>query len=194
MSLARECRLSLPAWVPDFVLSRALAPADDAACMRLAIDLALENVRHGAGGPFGAVVVDSRSGELISVGLNRVIDTHLSVAHAEIMALCLAQARLGDWNLARDRELTLVSTCEPCAMCFGAIPWAGIRRMVCGSRKQDAEAAGFDEGEKPENWRRCLEQRGIEVRLDVLRDEANRVFALYANRGGEIYNVGAQDG
>jgi tRNA(Arg) A34 adenosine deaminase TadA len=194
MSLATDFRLGLPAWAPAFLRSRAAGLDTDEASMRLAIDLAMENVRRGTGGPFGALVVASATGELISAGVNRVTESHLSIAHAEIMALCLAEESLGDWNLSRGGALTLVTTCEPCAMCFGAIPWAGVRRLVCGSRKTDAEAAGFDEGEKPADWRQNLAERGIEVRMDVLRQKAIRVFDLYATRGGEIYNVEAQGG
>lgn len=192
MSLATECRLTLPGWAQGFLGPRAAGLNSDEACMGLAIDLAMENVRRGTGGPFGALVIAPATAELISAGVNRVTETHLSIAHAEIMALCLAQESLGDWNLSLAGELALVTTCEPCAMCFGAIPWAGVRRLVCGSRKADAEAAGFDEGEKPANWRQSLAERGIAVRTDVLRQEANRVFDLYARRGGEIYNVEGQ--
>ena len=62
----------------------------------------------------------------------------------------------------------------------------------CPLPGMDAEAAGFDEGEKPADWRQSLSERGITVRMDVLRQEANRVFDLYARRGGEIYNVEGQ--
>jgi hypothetical protein len=62
--------------------------------------------------------------------------------------------------------------------------------MVCGARKEDAVAAGFDEGDKPDNWAACLQQRGISVRLDVLRDEAAQVLREYAAQAGAIYNPG----
>jgi tRNA(Arg) A34 adenosine deaminase TadA len=182
--------LLLPAWVEPFVGRLGIAPESDEDGMRLAIALAAENVRQGTGGPFGAVVVNEESGALVSVGINLVTGSHLSLAHAEMIALSLAQSRLQDWNLSRRERLTLVTTCEPCAMCFGAIPWSGIRRLVCGSRKEDAEAAGFDEGDKPGDWEASLESRGIAVLRDVLRAEANAVFEQYARRGGVIYNAG----
>jgi len=73
-------------------------------------------------------------------------------------------------------------------MCFGAVPWSGVRSLVCGARKSDAEAAGFDEGEKPANWTQALQERGIQVEQDVLRAEAAAIFDLYRESGGEIYN------
>ncbi len=190
MKLTTACNFELPGWVAPFLETWEASLASDEACMRLAIALAAENVRHGSGGPFGAAVVEEKSGRLVSVGVNLVTRSHLSVAHAEIIALSMAQKEFGNWNLAREGRLSLLSTCEPCAMCFGAVPWSGIRRLVCGSRKEDAEAAGFDEGDKPADWMESLRKRGIEVRVDLLRDEANEVFTKYARRGGEIYNAG----
>jgi len=161
--------------------------------MALAVALSEENVRQNTGGPFGAVVVREDSGELVSVGINLVTQTGLSMAHAEIVALTLAQAALGDWNLSRSDPLQLVTSCEPCAMCFGAVPWSGVKSLVCGARKKDAEAAGFDEGDKPDNWVRSLQRRGIVVQCSVLRPEAASVLKRYGKEGGAIYNA-RQDG
>jgi tRNA(Arg) A34 adenosine deaminase TadA len=86
--------------------------------------------------------------------------------------------------------MQLITSCEPCAMCFGAVPWSGVTSIVCGARKEDAEAAGFDEGDKPDLWVASLQQRGIEVRQDVLRDEAAQVLRAYAAQAGLIYNPG----
>jgi tRNA(Arg) A34 adenosine deaminase TadA len=83
----------------------------------------------------------------------------------------------------------LVSSTEPCAMCLGAIPWSGVRGLVCGARDEDARAAGFDEGTKPANWAKALDERGIEVVRDVLRDEAREVLRSYVSGGGTIYNA-----
>ncbi len=192
MELVTQCQFRLPGWVEPFVRDWDGALDTDEGGMRLAIALAMENVRQRTGGPFGAVVIDEPANRVAAVGVNLVTGTHLSVAHAEIVALSLAQQRLGDWNLSRIGQLTLVTTCEPCAMCFGAVPWSGIRKMVCGSRKEDAEAAGFDEGDKPRDWVESLHSRGIQVARDVLREEANGIFRKYAKRGGEIYNAGPE--
>ncbi|CAA9463261.1 MAG: hypothetical protein AVDCRST_MAG14-2813 [uncultured Rubrobacteraceae bacterium] len=73
-------------------------------------------------------------------------------------------------------------------MCLGAVPWSGVRSLLCGARGEDAEEIGFDEGTKPDRWVRSLEKRGIVVTRDVLRREAASVLREYARRGGEIYN------
>ena len=73
-------------------------------------------------------------------------------------------------------------------MCFGAIPWSGVRRLVCGARDEDARAIGFDEGPKLPDWVDALEARGIAVVHDVLRDEAVAILRHYQESGGIIYN------
>ena len=185
-----KCRLEMPAWVEDFLAQPHVALTTDGACMALAVALSAENVRRGTGGPFGALVVDQRSGELTGAGINLVTYSGLSVAHAEIVALSMAQSSSGDWNLTRGRALTLVATCEPCAMCFGAVPWSGVSALVCGACKEDAEQAGFDEGDKPADWAESLRRRGIAVRLGVMREDAARVLKDYRRSGGEIYHPG----
>jgi len=190
MSIHNQCSIELPGWVGPFLARREDELSTTSERMQLAIDLAEENVRQGTGGPFGAIVVDEKSGELVSVGINLVTSSGLSMAHAEIVALTLAQAKIGEWNLSHGGPLQLVTSCEPCAMCFGAVPWSGIKSLVCGARKKDAEAAGFDEGDKPAHWVRSLQSRGIIVQCSVLRTEAAKVLASYREGGGQIYNAG----
>jgi len=190
MNLINSANIELPAWVEPFLARRDSELSTTSERMQLAIDLAEENMRQGTGGPFGAVVVNEKSGELVSVGVNLVTSSGMSMAHAEIVALTLAQVQIGEWNLSHGGALQLVTSCEPCAMCFGAVPWSGIKSLVCGARKKDAEAAGFDEGDKPAHWVRSLQRRGIVVQCSVLRDEAAKVLASYREGGGPIYNVG----
>lgn len=72
-------------------------------------------------------------------------------------------------------------------MCFGAVPWSGVKRLVCGARKEDAEAVGFDEGAKPEDWAGALQERGVEVRADINRQDAVEVLNAYVRLQGMIY-------
>ena len=157
--------------------------------MQLVIRLASENVAQRTGGPFGAAVFDLERHTLIAPGVNMVVPGNSSILHAEIVALVLAQQVLGHFDLsATGRDCELVSSTEPCAMCLGAVPWSGVKRLACGARDADARAIGFDEGAKPEDWVHELTQRGIEVVLDVCRDEAVAVLQKYSERGGELYN------
>ena len=194
MKLQQQCELILPGWVDDFVSGWLSKPAAGLATveqrMQLAIALAAQNVLSKTGGPFGAIVVAQDRGMLVGAGVNLVTSLRLSMAHAEIVALSLAQRALNSWDLGNMGELQLVTSCEPCAMCFGAVPWSGVSSIVCGARKEDAAAAGFDEGDKPVDWTAALRKRGIEVRQDVLRDEAAQVLRAYAAQDGTIYNPG----
>ncbi len=191
--MAFSCQVDFPRWAQNLLADWQEPFDSDQAVMRLALALASENVRRGSGGPFGAVVFDPARRAVVAAGVNRVTALNLSVAHAEIMAISLAQQSLETWDLA-PYALTLVTTCEPCAMCYGAVPWSGIRRLVCGAGQIDAEAAGFDEGDKPAEWVQALAQRGIEVHQGVLREEAISLIAAYLDQGGEIYNAQREAG
>jgi tRNA(Arg) A34 adenosine deaminase TadA len=159
---------------------------DDAARMRLAVELARRNVAHG-GGPFGALVVEEGTGRVVAVGANWVVQQRSSLLHAEMAAIAFAEARVGSHTLGEGNHV-LVSSSEPCAQCLGATLWSGVRRLVCGARTADAEAIGFDEGPRPGDWVAQLAARGIGVTLDVLRADACAVLAAYGANGGAIYN------
>lgn len=158
--------------------------------MRLAIALSRENVVQGSGGPFAAAIFERESGRLIAVGVNSVTRLNNCVLHGEIVAFMMAQARLGNFSLGAPGmpPHELVTSCEPCAMCLGAILWSGVTRVVMGASRQDATALEFEEGPVfPESYR-YLESRGIEIVREVLRAEARAVLELYRERGGTIYN------
>jgi tRNA(Arg) A34 adenosine deaminase TadA len=183
--------LALPAW-----LERSLPPPDlvypaieDR--MRLVIGFAGQNIDAGTGGPFAAAVFDAGTGRLIAAGVNLVTSLNSSIAHAEILAILLAQQREGTYDLGRGGlpPLELVTSAEPCAMCLGAIPWSGVRSLVCGASGEDVVGIGFDEGAKPAGWQRELEVRGISVARNVCRGEAVAVLRRYAEQGGIIYNA-----
>lgn len=179
----------LPAWVLDELAGDppALPEAEDR--MRLVNRLADRNHRENTGGPFAAVVSDSDTGEILSVGVNLVLAFDLSSLHAEVVAISLAQIRLGTWNLGAHR-LELAVNWRPCAMCYGATMWSGVTRLVvAGEGDIVEELTGFDEGPMREDWKEQFVKRGIEVRTDVLRDEAIAVFRAYGERtDAVVYN------
>jgi tRNA(Arg) A34 adenosine deaminase TadA len=158
--------------------------------MRLAISLSSENVVRKTGGPFGAAIFERDSGRLVAVGVNSVTRHNNCTLHGEMVAFMMAQAQLGNFSLGAPGmpPHELVTSCEPCAMCLGAILWSGVARVVCGAARQDATELKFEEGPVfPESYR-YLEERGIEIVHGVLRGEARAVLALYRAQGGEIYN------
>ena len=178
-----------PDWMSDVVDWSQRLHTDEAR-MRLAIRLSRENVVHGTGGPFGAVIVDGDTGELVSVGVNSVVRLNNCTLHAEMVAFMMAQARNGCFTLRTEfgPRYELVTSCEPCAMCLGATLWSGVRRVVCGADCQDARRLDFDEGPVFPESHGYLEARGIEIVRGVLRDEANEVLELYGATNGVIYN------
>jgi tRNA(Arg) A34 adenosine deaminase TadA len=190
MSLQIKCELILPHWLESFVDDWPGPLETVQQRMLLAVSLSAENVRHGTGGPFGAIVVEDKTSRLLGVGVNLVTTVELSIAHAEMVAISLAQSAINNWNLGHESDVQLVTSCEPCAMCFGAVPWSGVTSLVWGANKDDAEVAGFDEGDKPANWVHSLEIRGIRTQADVLRKEAAAVLQKYAKKAGAIYHPG----
>ncbi|MEU4162111.1 nucleoside deaminase [Actinoplanes sp. NPDC026670] len=179
----------LPDWVLDELADVPPVLADVEDRMRLVNRLADRNHREDTGGPFAALVSDSNTGEILSAGVNLVLAFDLSSLHAEVVAISLAQARLGTWNLGT-RRLELAVNWRPCAMCYGATMWSGVTRLVvAGEGDIVEELTGFDEGPMREGWKEQFARRGIEVRTDVLRDEAIAVFRAYGQRtDAVVYN------
>ena len=186
----------LPEWVADEIAAVDPYLADVEDRMRLVHRLARRNVREGTGGPFAAAVADPITGETLSVGVNLVLATGLSGMHAEVVALCLAQARAGTWDLGGpDRPpVELAVNWRPCAMCYGAVLWSGIVSLVIAGEGDELEQlTGFDEGPMRADWQEQLLARGVQVRTDVLRDEALATFREYGERTDVIvYNGGGR--
>jgi tRNA(Arg) A34 adenosine deaminase TadA len=158
--------------------------------MDLVTTLSKLNIEQGTGGPFGAGIFRLDTYELVAPGVNLVLSSQSSLAHAEVVAIMMAQQILRVHDLGANGlpAHELVTSCEPCAMCLGAICWSGVRHLVCGARGSDAEAIGFDEGPKPQNWATALEERGISVTVDIGRPNATQVLQQYVEQGGEVYN------
>jgi len=191
MTMLAQVRIDMPAWLAR--LGERLPERLDTAESRMAVAVALarQNIVEESGGPFGALVVARDTGQVIALGVNRVEPACCSAAHAEVVALSLAQQQFGVWNLAETGlgPMELVTSCEPCAMCLGAIPWSGVASVVCGATKEDAEAAGFDEGDRPDAWVDQLAARGIAVIRGVLRRSAAEVLDRYRRSGRTIYST-----
>lgn len=180
--------IALPRWTRDFLSSRDWDFSSVDSRMDFVVALSAENARRGTGGPFGAAAFALDGCSLVACGVNRVTAEKEPIAHAEIMAISLASRALSSWDLGPAR-LELVSSAQPCAMCLGAIVWAGISSLVVGARREDVERlAGFDEGPIPERWKDELERRGVAVTRDVRRIEAAAVLDAYGKSGGVAYN------
>ena len=146
---------------------------DDARFMRMAIELATENVVSGAGGPFGAVIV--KDGVVVSTGVNNVTASHDPTAHAEVSAIRAAAAKLGSFEL---QGCTIYSSCEPCPMCLGTIYWARLDALYFGSTAQDAADAGFDDSLFYSELRKGIGERSLKT-VNLMRSEAAESFTAW---------------
>jgi len=159
--------------------------------MRTVIRFSQLNMDHRTGGPFAAGVFERDSGRLIAIGVNRVVPSNVSSAHAEVVALSLAQQSLHSWDLGSDSlpAMQLVVNWRPCAMCYGATIWSGIRSLViAGSDSACERITGFDEGPIHPEWKSELAKRRIELHDGLLYHEAIRVFEAFRDGGQLVYN------
>ena len=182
-------QIHYPDWVHEIVDWERVYRTDDEK-MRLAIELSRENVKRETGGPFGAAIFERDSGSLVSVGMNSVVRLSNCTLHGEMVAFMMAQRRVGSFTLGAPGQAAheLFSSCDPCAMCLGATLWSGVKRMVCGASREDATGLQFEEGPVFRESYAYLETRGIDVRRNVLREEAKVVMERYRAGGGRIYN------
>ena len=182
-------RWDLPSWAHGLLRPEQRFPTVSER-MGLAVELSRRNVAEGTGGPFGAAVFDLSTFRLLALGVNLVMPTSSAAAHAEVVAICLAGQAVGNYDLGVGSGVRteLVTSCSPCAMCLGAVPWSGVSSLVIAAREEDARSVGFDEGNRPSDWVEGLKRRGIAVTEDVLRAEAVEVLREYVHGGGFIYN------
>jgi guanine deaminase len=144
--------------------------------MARAIELSIENVRAGRGGPFAAVIV--HNGTIIAEGTNQVTSTNDPTAHAEIVAIRDACRKLGDFQL---KDCELYTSCEPCPMCLGAIYWARPARVFFANTAEDASKIGFDdsliyaEAAKP-HWQRAIPM------IPLMREQALEAFRAWEKK------------
>ena len=150
------------------------------------------NVEHRTGGPFAAGVFERDSGRVIVIGVNRVMVSGISSAHAEVVTLSLAQTLIGTWDLGGGGRpaYQLVVNWRPCVMCYGATLWSGIRSLAIAGSGPELEAiTGFDEGPITPVWQEELRSRGVELINNVLHAEAVKVFEAYRDSGQTVYNA-----
>mgnify|MGYP006280518925 CR=1 FL=1 len=148
--------------------------------MREAIRLAREAVTGDQGGPFGAVVV--QDGQVVGRGWNRVTAENDPTAHAEVVAIRDACARLGSYWL---EGCVLYVNCEPCPMCLGAIYWARIHKVYYAGVAADAAAIGFADADIAQELCRPIASRRLAME-QLLRAEALPVFRLWEEKGDRL--------
>jgi tRNA(Arg) A34 adenosine deaminase TadA len=152
----------------------------DKAFMARAIQLSIENVRSGRGGPFGTVIV--KDGNALAESANQVTATNDPTAHAEILAIRLACQKLGFFEL---RGCDLYTSCEPCPMCLGAIYWARLNKVYFGNFANDAAKVGFDDSAIYTEISQPHAEREIPM-IQMMREEALAAFRAWEENPGKI--------
>lgn len=148
--------------------------------LKMAIELATENVENGTGGPFGAVIV--KDGEIIAVGQNSVTRSNDPTSHAEIVAIRIATQKLGTFQLD---GCTIYSSCEPCPMCLGAIYWSRATRLVFAADKFDASNAGFDDSFIYDEISKTIIQRKLSTK-NIKHIDSLKPFISWRKSEGKI--------
>lgn len=142
----------------------------DEGYMRLAIELSKKGKY-----PYGAVIV--RDGVIIARSDAEVPITNTAVSHAELRAIEDAMSEMGGHLCAEGGHgATIYSSCEPCAMCMGAILYTGISRLVYGATLEDSAECVNDILAGSEDIARACHNRTIEIVPEFMRSEAKEVL------------------
>jgi tRNA(Arg) A34 adenosine deaminase TadA len=145
-----------------------LVEPDDARYMQRAIRLAANNPKA----PFGALLVDGEKGVVVAEGWNRSISNPTWHGEMDAINKCAANQAKIDWT-----RLTIYTTAEPCAMCQGAVAWAGIKRVVFGSSIPFLKSLNWWAIDiRAEELARLAAFRQCTVVGGVLEEECNKLF------------------
>jgi tRNA(Arg) A34 adenosine deaminase TadA len=148
--------------------------------MNKAIQLSLENMRNGTGGPFGAVIV--KDGKIIGTGGNKVTSTNDPTAHAEIVAIREACGTINNFNLSNSEIYT---SCEPCPMCLSAIYWARINKIYYANTRHDAANINFDDDFLYQEIPKDIKDRQVPM-IQCCHNDAIEVFKEWQRKQDKI--------
>jgi len=145
--------------------------------MQAAIDDADAHLADEGGGPFGACIV--KHGKVVAVAHNTVLENNDPTCHAEVNAIRAATQALKTHDLS---GCEIYSTTEPCPMCFSAIHWAKIGKIIFGTRIQDAQDLGFNELEVTNEQMKNQGKSPVILEGDFMRDECLDLYQRWKNQ------------
>ena len=148
--------------------------------MKIADELAQQNILTNDGGPFGAVII--KNNEIVGKGNNQVVLKNDPTAHAEIVAIRDACKNLGTFDLT---GCEIYTSCYPCPMCLSAIIWSNIKMVYYGNTKEDAEKIGFSDNliyEYLEGQSKTSNKEDILKIIAMDREETIKTFESYQNK------------
>ena len=144
--------------------------------MQRAIDEAYKGVNAGDGGPFGAVIV--KDGEVLVSCHNTVLKDNDATHHAEINAITAVSALMGTFDLS---GCEIYSTTESCPMCFSAIHWARIDRLIYGTSIPDVQKLGFNELMLPVAKIKEMAKLNMEIKSGFMLEECLELLEYWNN-------------
>lgn len=148
--------------------------------MKIADELAQQNILTNDGGPFGAVII--KNNEIVGKGNNQVVLKNDPTAHAEIVAIRDACKNFGTFDLT---GCEIYTSCYPCPMCLSAIIWSNIKMVYYGNTKEDAEKIGFRDNliyEYLEGQSKTTNKEDILKIIAMDREETIKTFESYQNK------------
>jgi guanine deaminase len=158
-------------------------PPPNPVFMRRALDEARAHLGEMAGGPFGACLV--RGDEVLATAHNTVLQDQDPTCHAEIKAIRLAAGQLGSYNLS---GCEIYSTTEPCPMCFAAIHWARIGRLIFGTTIEEAARLGFNEMAMDSRQMQTLGRSPVVIYPGFLSAECRQLLTTWDRMPGrQVY-------
>lgn len=144
--------------------------------LELVSQLSYDNVNQEVGGPFAALVI--KDGVVVGRGTNRVLADQDPTAHAEVVAIRDACKNLGTFQID---DCILITSCEPCPMCLGAIFWARPKVVYYCNSREDAASIGFDDNLIYEQIGVKPEDRKIPF-LPIAFHNATKAFTLWKEK------------
>jgi len=148
----------------------------DETFMKAAVAKTKEGIKKGQT-PFGACIV--KDGKIVSCAHNTVWKDTDITAHAEVNAIRQACKKLKTVNL---ENCVIYSTCEPCPMCFSAIHWAKIDKIIYGATIPDAKKSGFSELKICNADMKELGCSPVKILGGFMREEALGLFEEWSKR------------
>lgn len=156
------------------------------------IDMAINSASEGKGGPFGAMVFNSETGEIISMATNSVLSDNNPIAHGEVNAIQQACQKLQKPHL---HGYSLLTTSEPCPMCMAAIKWARLDEWGYIASTKTASIIGFDDISFYKSMKKVMDRKKVHseyIRLYRYESEEHfekikKAFEMYKESNKEMY-------
>lgn len=151
--------------------------------MRRVIELSRQGMEGGHGGPFGCVIV--RNGKIVAEAHNEVVSSSDPTAHAELLAIRRASAKLNTFSLA---GCELYTNGAPCCMCMSSMLWARIDRAYYVLSMEQSKAIGLGDEPFYDELARPLDRRQIipMIQMPELQREAREVYESWAAKKDKI--------